>query len=81
MLVKLNGYKNLDFVTEEGNAIKGTQLFVSYAEEGVVGEMTDKLFLRDGLALPALTVGAALNVEFNRKGKVIGVQPVNSAKP
>lgn len=71
---KLYGYKRLDFTDDKGNPVKGTQLFTGYKEDGVTGEACGKLFIRDGIELPALTVGMTLDIEFNRKGKVVAVK-------
>jgi hypothetical protein len=67
--VKLLGARELDFKSGDGTAVKGSQLYVSFPEDGVVGEMTDKLFLRDGFTLPACKPGDMLAITFNRKGK------------
>ena len=64
----LLGYKLLDFMSN-GGPVKGTQLFVGFTEDGVVGQRTDKLFLRDGFELPELQPGMTLEVTFNRHGK------------
>lgn len=69
MKAKLLGVRELDFKSNDGSAIKGTQWYISFPEEGVVGEMTDKLFLRDGFAIPACKPGDMLEISFNRKGK------------
>lgn len=79
MEMKLLGFRKLDFTTEDGT-VKGTQLFTGNEEENVTGLMTDKLFIRDGMELPALTVGMTLDVEFNRKGKVVAVKAAAPAK-
>lgn len=68
MLVLLLGYRILDFESD-GGRVKGTQTFVSYSEDGVVGQMTDKLFFKDGFELPELTPGMTLDVTFNRRGR------------
>ena len=78
MFMSLLGYKPLDF--ESGNDhVKGMQLFVSYAEDGVTGHRTDKLFLKDSFVLPELRVGDTLDVSFNHRGKAekITVAPAN----
>lgn len=79
MDMQLIGFRKLDFTTEDG-AVKGYQLFTGNKEEGVTGQMTDKLFIRDGMELPALTVGMTLDVEFNRKGRVVAVRAATVAK-
>lgn len=80
ILYILLGYRKLDFTTDDGNAVKGTQLFVRFPEDGVTGEMCDKLFVRDGVELPALTPGMTLDISFNRKGKVAAVKVAIPAK-
>ncbi len=74
MFLKLFGFRKLDFVPDGGEAVKGNQLFVGWEEDGVTGMMTDKLFIRDGLELPTLAPGMMLDVQFNRRGKVIAVK-------
>lgn len=69
MKVKLLGARELDFKSGDGSPVKGIQLFISFPEEGVAGEMVDKLFLRNGFVLPACKPGDMLEVAFNRKGK------------
>lgn len=74
MLATLHGVRALDFLSSDGGAIKGTQLFISYPTEGVLGEQTDKLFLRDGFALPAVKPGDTLDIAFNRKGNAEAIK-------
>lgn len=69
MKAKLFGARELNFQSSDGTAVKGIQLYISFPDENVVGEMTDKLFLRDGFALPACKPGDMLEITFNRKGK------------
>ena len=66
----LIGIRALSFTAESGEKIEGTQLFVSIPEEGVVGEITDKIFIRPEILLPKdLKPGDEINISFNRKGK------------
>lgn len=69
MKAKLLGLRKLDFTADDKSSVKGCQLFISYPEEGVEGEQTDKLFIRDGFDLPALKPGDTLEITFNRKGR------------
>ncbi len=69
MLMYLLGIKFLNFESN-GEQVKGTQAFVSYTEDGVMGQRTDKLFFRDGFELPDdLKPGMTLEVAFNHRGK------------
>ena len=77
MYVEVNGMKKLDFTAQDGSAVKGTQLFISFDDPEVVGTRTDKIFIRDGMALPAgLKPGVALSIDFDMKGKVVAVTEV-----
>ena len=44
MLVKVLGTRDLDFKATNGNEIKGKQILLSFYQDGVSGEMDDKLF-------------------------------------
>jgi len=80
MLVRLTGYKRLDFIDDKGNPVKGTQLFANFAEDEVEGFAADKFFIKQSIALPnPLTPGTDYDIEFNRKGKVISVNPATQA--
>ena len=71
MLVTLMGYRQLDFIGNDGNAVKGTTLFVSHEETGVTGQATDRLFVKPEISIPkGLEVGKAFQVYFNKRGKV-----------
>ena len=69
MKMRLLGARNLDFKANDNSQVRGVQLFVAYASEGVVGEISDKLFLKEGFALPSCKPGDMLEITFNRKGK------------
>lgn len=76
----LLGYKDLDFVDEKGNPVKGKQLFTAYGEDGVTGKACGKLFIRAGsIELPPLAVGMALDITYNRKGKVTSVKAATTS--
>ena len=69
MLMTLLGLKSLDFESN-GERIKGIQGFVSYPEDGVTGQRTDKLYFKDGFELPDdLKPGMTIDVLFNHRGK------------
>lgn len=76
MKMRLLGARELDFKANDGSQIKGMQLFVAYQAENVVGEMADKLFIRDGLELPQFKVGETIDVAFNNRGKVDSINPI-----
>lgn len=76
MQVILLGKADLDFKSNSGDLIQGTQLFYGYADENTVGYKTDKVFVRKGIELPDLTPNNWINLFFDRKGKVEAVTVV-----
>lgn len=81
MKITLRGLRKLDFKTEDGSIVKGTQLFMSYEEDGILGEKTDKLFVRDGFELPTLTPGGQLDIAFTNKGKPESIKVIPASGP
>jgi hypothetical protein len=79
MVIHVVGRKKLDFVDSNNNPVKGTQLFANFSDDSEVeGLSADKFFIKDSqFTLPANLVGASLNVEFSRKGKLIGITPAS----
>lgn len=73
-ITRLLGHRRLDFKDRDGSDVKGMQLYVSFSEDGVTGEMCDKLFVRDGVELPPLTPGMNLDVTYNHKGRVVAIK-------
>lgn len=79
MRVRLMGMRTLDFVSN-GEKVQGTQLFYSHPEDGVIGEKTDKMFVRHGFPLPKeLSPGNILDIFCDTKGRVEAVQIVSVA--
>jgi len=78
MIVELTGYRKLDFTAQDGSVVKGTQLFISFSDEDVVGSKTEKVFIRDGMPLPAgMKPGDAISIEFDMKGKVVDISGID----
>lgn len=46
MLAKVLGTRDLDFKATDGKEIKGKQIFVSYPQDNVNGEIVDKVFVK-----------------------------------
>ena len=69
--VTVFGKKKLDFLSKDGNQVKGTNVFVAFEANGVDGLQTDKLFLSDTkFGSVDIVVGADYEVTYNRYGKV-----------
>lgn len=76
MKMRLLGARVLDFKANDGKQVTGTQLFVAFAAENVTGEMTDKIFVRDGVNMPQVKVGEHIEVAFNNRGKLESISPI-----
>ncbi len=70
----LLGFRGLNFSTQDGR-VEGTQLFTAYPSPDVTGQETSKVFVRPELCPEGLEnyIGSEINIEFNNKGKVVGV--------
>lgn len=78
MKVNLLGIrKNVRIANERtGEIIEGTSLYIGYKDENVVGQMTDKKFVRSTLQIPCMSElqpGQMLDLDLNTKGKVIDI--------
>lgn len=67
---RLIGYSKLDFQSGSGEQIKGYSLYISYPQDNVIGERTDKVFVREEIEIPKVKVGDMLNLSFNVRGKL-----------
>lgn len=71
MRVQVVGVQNLDFTSNDGNAIKGVNLFVTHTEDRVEGLVAKKFFVNEKVSLPeGLGVGKFLDVFFNDRKKI-----------
>ena len=78
--MKILGHKFVDFKDKDGNAVCGHSLFVSYHDDNVTGEATDKLWVKPDLMDTAvrdaglLTAGECVGMEidptYNKYGKI-----------
>jgi len=77
----IRGIRELDFKTDDGDEVKGTQIFYSYPSDGVTGEKTDKLFVRKGSFQlpPELAPGKHLDIFCDTKGHVEYIQAVSTS--
>lgn len=78
MRVRVHGVRSLDFESK-GEKIQGTQIFFSHTSEGVIGEKTDKVFLRQGFPLPSeLAPGKIIDIFCDTKGHPEAIQIVKA---
>lgn len=80
MTATLLGFKKLDFTSNDKSQIKGTQFFIAFSDDGVTGQRTDKLFLRDDFPLPDVKPGNVIEITYNRHGKAENIRVVNNSK-
>ena len=81
MKCNLVGFKTLDFTDNAGKEVKGIKLFLAYPDTDVTGNATEDVFIRQnlfdtfGLSLDDLSglVDTVINIEYGRKGKILGL--------
>lgn len=74
MKVTVLGLRRVDFVDDRsGREFAGTTLFTSFKDSSVTGEMVERFYIADNLGLDFSDVqpGSQLDLEFNRRGKVV----------
>jgi hypothetical protein len=76
MKCRLLGFSVLDFTADDGNHVKGKHLHLAWQDPDVQGEHAGRVFVRDGIALPKISVGDSVNVSFDMKGKVESVESI-----
>ena len=71
MKAQLIGIQGIHFTNNNGEEIRGTNIFVAFQDENIEGFRTEKFFLKDGITLPKDTkLNDNIEISFNRKGKV-----------
>lgn len=63
MIAKVLGTRDLDFKASDGKEIKGKQIFVSYRQDKVDGELVDKIFINHDS--PLLNVSYKFGSEYD----------------
>lgn len=74
MKVTVLGFRRVDFVDDRsGREFAGITLFTSFKDADVTGEMVERFYIADNLGLDFSNVvpGTQLDLEFNRRGKVV----------
>lgn len=60
------GIQDIDFTNDQGERIEGTRIYIGHHDDKVVGQRTDKLFLKKGFPIPKeLVPGAVLELSFD----------------
>lgn len=71
MNVKVLGTRKLDFKTDKGEQVSGTQIFVCYPYNGVEGWLTDKIFVPSNspVKLPVFKFGEEYKFVYSGIGR------------
>jgi hypothetical protein len=83
MKAKLLGIQELDFTPRNGEAVQGTKLFCAFPSTGVDGFMTESFFINENSDIklpPNLTVNEQVALEFNHKGRLVGLRAVSATQ-
>lgn len=77
MIMRVRGVQKLDFVSNDGKRVEGCNLFLSHADEHVVGERVTKVFVNASVELPKdVKIGDEVNISFTNKGRVEGISKI-----
>lgn len=70
MVVSVIGVQAVDFQGKEGNTIKGSNVFYTYARNGVSGLAADRAFLSESRFPVIPSPGDSIDLSYNRYGKI-----------
>lgn len=74
MQVTLFGFSVVDFVADDGRAVKGVTLYYGYETTGVTGLKADKVFVSaDKVSVKDLVAGADATIVFDNRGRAVKV--------
>lgn len=77
LIVQLIGAKKLQFKSQSGQEISGTNLYVAFPDENTEGLQADRFFLKDSIELPKdIRLNDKIDLSFNHKGKIEAVSKV-----
>lgn len=77
-----HGIQIVDFLNDQGERIEGTRLYIGYRDEKVVGQRTEKLFIKKGFPLPKeLVPGAVLELYFDINKRLDKIQVISTPAP
>ena len=77
MIVQLIGAKKLQFKSQNGQEISGTNLYVAFPEENTEGLRAERFFLKDSIELPKdVRLNDKIDISFNHKGKIEAVSKI-----
>ena len=79
MQAYVHGTQVVDFVNDQGERIEGHRLYISYRDERVTGQRTDKLFLKKGFPIPKeLMPGVVVELSFDINKRLDRLQVISA---
>jgi hypothetical protein len=73
MRTKILGISKLNFVTNDGKTVTGTNLFIAFPDANVEGMRVDRVFVNQNISIPEIHPGVEADIFFNMRGKVEAV--------
>lgn len=71
MEVILRGVAELNFTSQTGNHVEGTNLYISFPDKNVTGEKCERVFASTEISFPdKMAIGDTINLFFNSRGKL-----------
>lgn len=68
------GIQNINFKNNDGDLVRGTNLFLGFKDENVIGLKTQKFFLREDFKLPDIKPNDKLHLTFDMKGRITEIK-------
>lgn len=76
MKAKIIGTQAVSFVNNNGETIKGNNIFIAFKDESTIGHRTEKFFVKESIPLP-IKVDDTVEISFNYKGKLESITKIN----
>ena len=73
MEAKLAGLQGVDFVNNNGETVRGTNVYCLFKDEHVSGMKCAKFFIKESISLENIKPNDLVNLSFNMNGKVDAV--------
>jgi hypothetical protein len=78
MISQLIGFQPIQFTNNNGEEIKGTNIYITFKDENVTGLRAKKMFIKNGIELPKdAKINDTVEIAFNFKGKIESISKAN----
>lgn len=68
------GVQNINFKNNDGDLVRGTNLFLGFKDENVIGLKAQKFFLKEDFKLPDIKPNDKLHLTFDMKGRITEIK-------